>query len=62
MRVREVICAEGRSGYMHRDLLAIKSGKAKPNGSLYEGEPMSRALVPAVPVAAFSARNEPRRG
>ena len=41
MKVKEVICAAGRSGYMHRDLLAIKSGKAKPNGSLYEGAPMS---------------------
>ena len=41
MKVKEVICAAGRSGYMHRDLLAIKSGKAKANGSLYEGAPMS---------------------
>src|SRR6266850_741368 len=41
MRVKQVICAAGRSGYMHRDLVAIKSGKAKPNGSLYEGKPMS---------------------
>lgn len=41
MKVKDVICAAGRSGYMHRDLLAIKSGKAKPNGSLYDGKPMS---------------------
>jgi methylaspartate ammonia-lyase len=41
MKVKDVICAAGRSGYMHRDLLAIKAGKAKPNGSLYDGEPMS---------------------
>lgn len=41
MRVKEVICAAGRSGYMHRDLLAIKSGKATPDGSLYRGKPMS---------------------
>jgi len=51
MKVKDVICAEGRSGYMHRDLLAIKSGKAKPNGSLYEGAPMSpgftRIIEPA---------------
>ena len=51
MKVKEVICAAGRSGYMHRDLLAIKAGKAKPNGSLYEGEPMSpgftRIIEPA---------------
>jgi methylaspartate ammonia-lyase len=55
MRVREVICAAGRSGYMHRDLAAIKSGKAKPNGSLYEGEPMSpgftRIIEPATVIS-----------
>ncbi|MGQ0526081.1 MAG: methylaspartate ammonia-lyase [Betaproteobacteria bacterium] len=45
MKVKDVICAAGRSGYMHRDLLAIKSGKAKPNGSLYEGVPMSRGFT-----------------
>src|SRR5688572_6005442 len=51
MKIKDVICAAGRSGYMHRDLLAIKSGKAKANGSLYEGEPMSpgftRIIEPA---------------
>lgn len=51
MKIKEVICAAGRSGYMHRDLLAIKSGKAKPNGSLYDGAPMSpgftRIIEPA---------------
>ena len=51
MKVKDVICAAGRSGYMHRDLLAIKAGKAKPNGSLYDGEPMSpgftRIIEPA---------------
>src|SRR5688500_12839135 len=51
MKVKDVICSAGRSGYMHRDLLAIKAGKAKPNGSLYEGEPMSpgftRIIEPA---------------
>src|SRR5688500_945993 len=51
MRVREVICAAGRSGYMPRAIAAIKSGKAKANGSLYEGEPMSpgftRIIEPA---------------
>ncbi|MGH8664667.1 MAG: methylaspartate ammonia-lyase [Burkholderiales bacterium] len=51
MKVKDVICTAGRSGYMHRDLLAIKAGKAKPNGSLYDGEPMSpgftRIIEPA---------------
>jgi methylaspartate ammonia-lyase len=40
---------------MHRDLAAIKSGKAKPNGSLYEGEPMSpgftRIIEPATVIS-----------
>jgi methylaspartate ammonia-lyase len=41
MKIKDVICAEGRSGYMHRDLAAIKSGKAIPDGSLYKGKPLS---------------------
>jgi methylaspartate ammonia-lyase len=41
MKVKDVICAAGRSGYMHRDLAAIKSGTATPDGSLYKGKPMS---------------------
>lgn len=57
MKIREVICAVGRSGYMHRDLLAIKSGKAKPNGSLYEGKPMSpgftRIIEPATIISVM---------
>src|SRR5436190_10848049 len=57
MKVKNVICAAGRSGYMHRDLLAIKSGKGKPNGSLYEGAPMSpgftRIIEPATIVSVM---------
>jgi methylaspartate ammonia-lyase len=57
MKVKDVICAEGRSGYMHRDLLAIKSGKVKPNGSLYEGAPMSpgftRIIEPATIISVM---------
>src|SRR5688572_16828467 len=57
MRVKEVICAAGRSGYMHRDLAAIKSGKARPNGSLYEGAPMSpgftRIIEPATIISVM---------
>jgi methylaspartate ammonia-lyase len=41
MKVKDVICAAGRSGYMHRDLAAIKSGRATPDGSLYKGQPLS---------------------
>jgi methylaspartate ammonia-lyase len=57
MKIKDVICAEGRSGYMHRDLLAIKSGKAKPNGSLYKGAPMSpgftRIIEPATIISVM---------
>jgi methylaspartate ammonia-lyase len=40
MHVRKVICAVGRSGYMHRDLVAIKSG-AKADGFLFHGKALS---------------------
>jgi methylaspartate ammonia-lyase len=40
MRVRSVICAIGRSGYLHRDLRAIKSG-AKQDGFVFHGAPLS---------------------
>lgn len=57
MKIKDVVCAAGRSGYMHRDLLAIKSGKAKPNGSLLEGTPMSpgftRIIEPATIVSVM---------
>jgi methylaspartate ammonia-lyase len=53
MQVKDVICAAGRSGYMHRDLLAIKSGKAKPNGSLYEGAPMSPGFTKIIEPATI---------
>jgi methylaspartate ammonia-lyase len=38
---------------MHRDLLAIKSGKAKPNGSLYEGAPMSPGFTKIIEPATI---------
>jgi len=57
MKVKDVICAAGRSGYMHRDLLAIKSGKGKANGSLYDGAPMSpgftRIIEPATIISVM---------
>ena len=40
MRVRSVICSVGRSGYMHRDLLAMKSG-ARQDGFLFHGKALS---------------------
>jgi methylaspartate ammonia-lyase len=40
VKITKVICAPGRSGYMHRDLMAIKAG-AKQDGFLYKGKPVS---------------------
>jgi methylaspartate ammonia-lyase len=40
MRIRSVICSVGRSGYMHRDLKAMKSG-AKQDGFVFHGKPLS---------------------
>ena len=40
MKIKQVVCAVGRSGFMHRDLVAIKVG-AKPNGFMYDGKPLS---------------------
>lgn len=53
MRIQEVICAAGRSGYMHRDLLAIKSGKAVADGSLYKGAPMSPGFTKIIEPATI---------
>ena len=46
-KIRQVICAPGRSGYMHRDLMAIKSG-AIPDGGLYRGQAMSPGFTKIV--------------
>ena len=40
MKIREVVCAVGRSGYMHRDLMAMKGG-AKQDGFVFHGKPVS---------------------
>ena len=40
MKVKQVICAAGRSGYMHRDLMAIKAG-AKQDGMIFHGAPVT---------------------
>ena len=40
LKIKQVICAAGRSGYMHRDLMAIKSG-AIADGGLYKGKALS---------------------
>jgi methylaspartate ammonia-lyase len=38
MRIRDVVYAVGRSGYVNKDLVAVKQG-AKQNGMVYEGPP-----------------------
>ncbi len=53
MRIKDVICAAGRSGYMHRDLLAIKSGTAVANGSLYKGAPISPGFTKIIEPATI---------
>jgi methylaspartate ammonia-lyase len=40
VKIREVVCAVGRSGYMHRDLMAMKGG-AKQDGFVFHGKPVS---------------------
>src|SRR5687767_6230185 len=56
-KIKQVICAAGRSGYMHRDLMAIKSGTAVPDGSLFRGKPLSpgftRIIEPATIISVM---------
>lgn len=52
MKVKQVICASGRSGYMHRDLMAIKAG-AKQDGILYHGKPLSPGFTNIVEPATI---------
>lgn len=40
MRICQVHYSVGLGGYLHRDLAAIKAG-AKPNGAVFEGQPIS---------------------
>jgi len=39
MKIHDIVCSVGRSGFMNKDLAAIKGG-ARPNGSIYDGEPV----------------------
>src|SRR3972149_135673 len=52
MRVKQVICASGRSGYMHRDLMAIKAG-ATPGGGLSRGKAVSPGFTRIVEPATI---------
>ncbi len=41
MKIRDLICSTGRSGYFNKDLAAIRAGRGKANGFAYEGEPVT---------------------
>ena len=41
MKIRNLICSVGRSGYFNKDLAAIRAGRGKANGLAYEGEPIT---------------------
>ena len=41
MMIRDVLWVAGRSGYMLKDLQAIRAGKARPNGFTFDGEPIT---------------------
>ncbi|HUN45990.1 MAG TPA: methylaspartate ammonia-lyase [Stellaceae bacterium] len=40
MKIERVVCSVGRSGYMHRDLAAMKGG-AQQDGFVFHGKPVS---------------------
>ena len=40
MRIRQVICARGRAGYLHLDLAAIRGG-ARADGGIFHGDPVT---------------------
>jgi methylaspartate ammonia-lyase len=40
MKIKDVVYAVGRSGYFNKDLAAVKAG-AKPNGTVYDGKPLT---------------------
>lgn len=41
MQIRDLLCVAGRSGYMIKDLQAIRTGRAKPNGFSFDGDPIT---------------------
>ncbi|WP_028034292.1 methylaspartate ammonia-lyase [Chelativorans sp. J32] len=56
MKIQDVVYAVGRSGFMNKDLAAIKAG-AKPNGSIYDGEPVlpgfKRVMQPGIIISVM---------
>lgn len=41
MQILDVLCVTGRSGYMVKDLQAIRAGRARPNGFSFDGDPIT---------------------
>jgi methylaspartate ammonia-lyase len=41
MKIRDALSVTGRSGYMLKDLQAIRAGKARPNGFTFDGDPVT---------------------
>jgi methylaspartate ammonia-lyase len=41
MQIHDVLCVAGRSGYVLKDLQAIRTGRARPNGFSFDGDPVT---------------------
>jgi methylaspartate ammonia-lyase len=58
VKIARVVCSVGRSGYMHRDLMAIKGG-ARRDGFIFHGKPVSpgfrRIAEPATIISVMLA-------
>jgi len=56
MKIQDVVYSVGRSGFMNKDLAAIKGG-AKPNGSIYDGTPVlpgfKRVMQPGIIISVM---------
>jgi methylaspartate ammonia-lyase len=56
MRIKDVVYSVGRSAFMNKDLAAIKGG-ARPNGSIYDGEPVlpgfTRVMQPGIIISVM---------
>jgi len=56
MKIRDVVYSVGRSAFMNKDLAAIKGG-AKPNGSIFDGEPVlpgfTRVMQPGIVISVM---------
>lgn len=41
MKIHDVVCSVGRSGYFNKDLAAIRAGEGRPNGFADQGKPLT---------------------